>query len=183
MLDDYLTSRYDLISLLADQVSMSTSEPLYDKNGTLSRAILAGISKADIEKFLSKHKIYTTNVELISNTSLVTDPIEKANLLVFKDFYEAVQNVQDPDNAVSFRRTVADRISSYKDSDGALLVIEEGGSPKEIFEALKDSEQWKDHSRDFLSRSYVDLPSREQILKWTDFGETVNYIKDLKHFN
>lgn len=183
MLDEYLTSRYDLVSLLADQVSVNTSNPLYDKNGTLSRAILAGVSKADIEQFLGKNKIYTTNVELMDNTSLVTDPIEKAKLLDFKDFYESLQRLQDPDTIVSFRRIVADRISSYKDSDSALFTIEEGGSPKEIFEALKDSEEWKDYSRDFLSRNYVDLPSREQIVKWTDFGETINYIKDLKHLN
>lgn len=181
--DSFLDSRYDFLFYLSNQVSINTSESLYDKSGTLSRAVLLGIPKAKIEEFLNKNSIYQTNLELMKNTSLVTDPIEKAKLLDFKDFYDSLQALEDSDTKVSLRQEVADRISKYKDSEGALLALDEGEPPKEIFTALKQSEDWKQDARDFLSRSYVDLPSRSQRAGWIAFNETVELIKDLKHLN
>jgi hypothetical protein len=181
--DNFLSSRYDFISHLDGQVSVNTSESLYDKDGTLTRAALLGISKSEIEELLSKNKLYITNLELFRDSSSVTNPIEEAKLLDFKDFYESLQKMEDPETPVSLRREISNRISRYKDSDAALFILEEGGTSKEIFDALKESEEWKEESRDYLSKDDVDLPRATQQARWEKFEETINYIKDLKHFN
>lgn len=180
---DFLMSRYDFVAALADQVSMNTGEPMYDKKGTAARAALLGLPKEKIKKFLEKDTMFTFNRDLLKNSGEVTDPIEKARLLSFKDFYESVESMKDPDEMVFLREEVIDRISEYENTEQAVMAVEQGESPKEIFAALTNSEQWKEDARDFITRDYVELPSKSQKAKWIKFQEIINLINDLKALN
>lgn len=183
MAKDFLRSRYDFVAALADQVSMNTGEPLYDTKGTAARAALLGISKSKIKQFLEKDKMFSFNKNLLEDSEQITDPIEKARLLSFKDFYETLDAMEDPDQRVSLKEEIIDKISEYKDSERAIMLVDDGATPKEIFSALTDSEQWKEDARDFITRDYVDLPSKRQKNRWSDFQEIVDLINDLKALN
>lgn len=181
--EEFLNSRYDFVNYLNSQVSLNTSEPLYKRTATATRAALLGVAKSEIEKLLKEDPRFISNMELMENSSLVTDPFEKAQVLEFRDFYNSLQAMQDLEKPTSIRSELSDRLSKYSDADSALYELQNDGTPKEIFEALKDSAAWKEDAQDFTTRDYVDLPNSKQLAKWADFGEIVDLINDLKYLN
>ncbi len=183
MENNFMDSRFNFVSALSEQISVNTGEELYDKKGTLARAALLGISKQKIEQALEKNKTYVQNKELLKNTAELTDPFEKAQLLLFKDFYESVQAIKDPETPVSLKEEIVALLSKYDNIESAALKIESGASPKEIFSALTDSEGWKSDARDYKTRDYVELPSKRQKEKWTEFHYLISLINDLKTFS
>lgn len=181
--DTILTSRFNFIGYLSEQVSINTGESLYDKNGTIARAALMGVPKTKIESLLNDNAMFRENVELSRDTSVISDPIQKARALQFRDFYEALLDMEDPTNPVSVSSIVAEMLSGYSDVEDALYEIEHDGSPKDIFDALKKSDDWKEAARDYVTRDYVDLPTKAQRRKWMKFQEALDAIKDLKYLN
>ena len=183
MANDFLESRYDFVAALAEQNSMNTGESLYDKKGTISRAALMGISKDKIAEVLDKNRIFKQHLNLLEDSSTVTDPIEKARLLEFKDFYETLKNMEDPDQKVSLRSELSSVLNDkYDDIDSALYEVDNDGTPREIFDALLENEKWKEDARDYLTRDYVDLPTKRQRERWSDFKKIVDMINDLRYF-
>lgn len=182
MENSFMDSRFNFVSALSEQISVNTGEELYDKKGTFARAALLGISKQKISEALEKNKTYSQNKALLENSAEVTDPFEKAQLLLFKDFYQTVQALEDPESPVSLKEEVIALLSKYDNIEAAALEIENGSSPKEIFAALTQSEKWKSDARDFKTRDYVELPSKRQKEKWTEFHYLISLINDLKTF-
>ena len=181
--EEYLDSRYAFVTYLSSQVSVNTSKPLYKKTATATRAALLGVAKSEIKKLLEKDPRFISNMELMSDSSLITDPFEKAQILEFRDFYDSLQAMQDLEKPTSIRQELSDRLAKYSDADSALYELESGGTPKEIFEALKDSATWREDAQDFTTRDSVDLPNSRQITKWAAFSEIIDLINDLKHLN
>lgn len=182
MESSFMDSRFNFVSALSEQVSVNTGEELYDKKGTFARAALLGISKKKISEALEKNKTYAQNKALLENSAEVTDPFEKAQLLLFKDFYQTVEALEDPETPVSLKEEILALLSKYDNIEAASLEIENGSSPKEIFAALTQSEQWKNDARDFKTRDYVELPSKSQKQRWTEFNYLISLINDLKTF-
>lgn len=182
-MDSYLESRYNFVSELSEQTSLTSGESLYDKKGTISRAALLGIPKSQIEKVLEKNTIFRANKNLMSDSSAIVDPIEKAQLLKFKDFYQSLVDMEDLEEKVTIRKVVSERLSSkYSDIDAALFELDNGGSAKDIFDALLESPKWKDHAGDYLSKEYVELPAQKKRIQWSEFKEIVDLINDIKYF-
>lgn len=182
--EEFLNSRYDFVNYLNNQVSLNTSEPLYKRTATATRAALLGVAKSEIEKLLKEDPRFISNMKLMENSSLVTDPFEKAQILEFRDFYDSLQAMQDLERPTSIRQELSDRLSAkYSDVDSALYELQNDGTPKEIFEALKDSASWREDADDFTTRDYVDLPDSRQLAKWAAFSEIVDLINDLKYLN
>lgn len=183
MENNFINSRFNFIASLSDQVSVNTGEELYDKKGTLSRAALLGISKDKIVKALEKNKTYLQNKSLLEDSSQITDPFEKAQLLLFKEFYQTVEDLEDPEVPISLKEEIIDLLSKYDNIEAAALEIEKGSNPKDIFIALTDSQSWKEDARDFQTKDYVELPTKSQKSKWAEFKYVVDLINDLKTFN
>jgi hypothetical protein len=182
-MDSFLESRYDFIAALSDQVSLSTGESLFDKKGTASRAALLGMPKSKIEEFLNKNRIFKMNKNLMEDSSLILDPFEKAQILKFKDFYETLVNMEDSEEKFNLRSEISSRLSAkYSDIDSALLEVEGGGDARAIFDALMDSPKWRENASDYVTKDYVDLPSKNQRMKWAKFKEIIDLINDLKYF-
>lgn len=182
-MDSFLESRYDFVAALADQISLSTGESLFDKKGTATRAALLGMPKSKIEEFLDKNRIFKMNKNLMENSSSISDPFEKAQILKFKDFYETLTNMEDSEEKFNLRSEISSRLNArYSDIDSALLEVEGDGDAQSIFDALMDSPKWRDDASDYVTRDYVDLPSKKQRMKWIAFREIIDLINDLKYF-
>jgi hypothetical protein len=182
-MDSVMESRYDFVGSLAEQVSINTGESLFDKKGTAARAALLGLPKSSIENFLNKNRTFKMNKNLMGDTSSVSDPFEKAQILKFKEFYETLSNMQDLDEKITLRGEISARLRDrYSNIDSALLEVEGEGTAREIFDALMDSPKWRDDASDYVTRDYVDLPSKAQREKWIYFKNIVDLINDLKHF-
>jgi hypothetical protein len=182
-MDNVMESRYDFIAALAEQVSINTGESLLDKKGTAARAALLGIPKSSIENLLNKNRTFKINKNLMENTSSVSDPFEKAQILKFKEFYETLNNMQDLSEKVTLRGEISLRLRDrYSDIDSVLLEVEGEGTAREIFDALMENPKWRDDASDYVTRDYVDLPSKIQRQKWSDFEDIVDLVNDLKYF-
>ncbi len=181
---ELMESRYDFLFNLYGQTSINTGKSLFDPKGRVARAALYGLSKDAIEGLLKKSKLFRDHVELAKDTSVITDPIEKARILLFKEFYESLQAIKDAEKPATLRDELEARITeSYPDAAEAVFDIRNGKDPKEIFETLKQSKSWNAAAEDYMTRDYVELPSPQQISRWAEFSETIDLINDLKYVN
>ncbi len=181
--NDFLDSRYEFVYNLGNQVSINTGKPLYKASNTIARAALLGVAKEEIVRMLENDPTFVANKNLLDNFNSIEDTFEKAKLLDFKDFYESLQAMRDPETPTSIRRELSSVLSKYQDTDTALYELENGATAKEIFEALKESKSWTEDAQDFLSRGYVELPTNRQRARWLEFGKAVDLINDLKYLN
>lgn len=99
----------------------------------------------------------------------------------FKDWNEAEQGFAETVEAdVNARREAAlDAVEGY-DEDGELRsMIENGASPDEVLEKLRENKNWNYNEDDYNTRGFVDLPQAVQKAKWKKFEDGLNAIKNM----
>lgn len=180
----YENSRMDFYSKLVDQISLSSGKNLYDKNNRVTRMVFLGLPKEKIKAYLMQNSIFRANLESLENSMQVTDPIEKASLLRFKDFYDSLNNLQDLEKTPDYYSDVATRIEkSYPNAKEAISLTKAGAKPKDIFDSLNKDEKWADDAWDYMTKGDVEVPKVNQRKKWATFRQIVDAVNDLHLLN
>lgn len=178
--NDYYLSRDAFVEELAKQTSLGTGDNLYDRNSQITRMALRGDTKEAIKAALMKNSIFKANYESMDvEPEDVFDGISKIR---FTEFNQALESIVDPKQAPNYQANAIEAISSY-DTEGLITNLIEGGATAyEVLKALDGVPAWKADLADYMTRSDVDLPSDDQISRWSKFHETVATIKDLDDY-
>lgn len=180
----YENSRMNFYSKLVDQISVSSGENLYDKNNRVTKMIFLGLPKEKIKSYLMQNSIFRANLESLENSMQITNPIEKAALIRFKDFYEALDGLEDLEQIPDYRSDIASRLEqSYPTATEAISLTKSGADPEDIFSALNKDEKWSDDSWDYMTRADVEIPKYSQRQKWARFRQIIDSINDLHVLN
>jgi len=175
----YNESRMDFIGALSTQTSPVTGEDMFDPKGAITRMAARGETKERIKEELEKISVFNTYVEKMKNPE-TDDPMEKYMIDGFSDFYDTLENLENPENEASLREEVAKLIlSKYAEANKAAELALADGSSKEIFEALDDVPAWVNDSKDYLTRGDVEMPTDRQNFRWAKFSEIVDNINDI----
>lgn len=96
----------------------------------------------------------------------------------YKDWDDANEAFKETVKAdVDARREAAlDAIEKYDESGEIRDMIENGASPDEVLEKLREDEIWNQRENDYDTRGYVDLPQAAQKEKWKAFEKDLNAI-------
>lgn len=179
-MNDYYSSRDAFIEELAKQTSLATGDNLYDRDNRISRMALRGDTKEAIKAALMKNSIFKANYE--SAGVEAEDVFDGISKLRFAEFNEALESIVDPKSEPNYRATAIELVASY-DPEGAITNLIEGGATAyETLKALDGVPAWSADLADYMTRSDVDLPSDDQIARWSSFHKTVAAIKDLDDY-
>jgi hypothetical protein len=175
----YKESRMDFIGALSTQTSPVTGEELFDPRGTITRMAARGETKERIKEELEKMSTFNVYVEKMKNPE-TDDPMEKYMIDGFADFYETLENLENPENAPSLREETAKvLLSKYPDAKKAADLALNKGTATEIFNALDEVPAWVNDSKDYLTRDDVEVPTDRQKFRWARFSEIVDHINDI----
>ena len=77
------------------------------------------------------------------------------------------------------REAALDVVESYDESGDIRSMIENGASPDEVLEKLRENKKWSDREDDYQTRGFVDLPQPAQKASWNAFEKDLNAIRNM----
>jgi len=184
MKDSYGNSRTIFGAELISQVSPITGENLYDPDGFITRMNYRGEPKSLIEQKLMEDSMFKANLEKMKEGPETDDPLEKYMIDGFATFYEALQNLKNPEEPVDVRNYVSELLSEeYPNAEKAQKLIKEGEPALKVFEALDEDLAWKQDAVDYMTRMDIDIPTDRQKSRWVKFMNMTHHINDLSRYN
>lgn len=175
----YESSRLDFLAALDNQALFNANKNPYDPYGNLEHMVDRGDSKADIKAYLEKNLFYQSQLDLAKEGNPDNDIAVDIALFKFKELNDALEALQDPEQAPDFVTAAKAAIAPY-DEDGAVAKeIDRGSSSQELLMFLSNYDQWNEDAEDFLTRNDVEMPTIYQEGIWNKFQSVLNAIKDL----
>lgn len=180
----YEDSKMTLMVELDTQVSPITGENLYDEDGFISRMLTRDEPKELIKEKLEANPIFQANLEKMKEGPETADPMEKYMIDGFAIFYEALENLETPENPSDVRTYISELLAeNYPNAKGAQEAIREGATVSEIFTILENDPAWKQDVVDYTTRMDVDIPTDRQKSRWAKMTEMKLHINDLSRYN
>lgn len=177
---DYYNSRDAFLDSLDQQISLNTGTNLYDSDNKITRMVLRNDTKEKIKAALMKNSIFKSNMELLNSEP--EGVYEGINKIRFEEFYQNLEDMEDPKQEPNYREVAVEMVSKY-DKDGKITsLINRGESARSILKALDSIPEWGEALRDYMTRLDVDLSRPEQDAKWAEYARTVEAIKDLDDY-
>lgn len=180
----YEDSKMDLAVELDAQVSPITGENLYDEDGFISRMLVRDEPKELIKEKLEANPIFKANLEKMKEGPETADPIEKYMIDGFANFYEALENLETPENPSDVRTYISELLAeNYPNAKDAQEAIKDGAKVSQIFKVLENDPAWKQDVTDYTTRMDVDIPTDRQKSRWAKMTEMKLHINDLSRYN
>lgn len=175
----YESSRLDFLSALDDQGLFNAGKNPYDPYGNLAHMVDRGDSKADIKAYLEKNLFYQSQVDLAKEGNPDNDIAVDVALFKFKSLNDALEALQDPEQAPDFVTAAKEAIAPYDEDGTVSREIDRGASSQELLMFLSNNDEWNEDAQDFLTRNDVDMPTIYQEQTWGTFQSILNALKDL----
>jgi hypothetical protein len=172
--EDYMYSRMALDGALA-----LDSNRLIDTTGKISRMISRGDSKQKIQEAFNKSTLFNSRMDVLNEMGSETSLDMVVTIAEFQELLDALENLLDPAEPVDLIELAKSAVSKYDDNGTVQDMISGGSKSKEIFEALNNSDGWREDFVDFTTRDDVQTPSLSQSASWNTFISVVAAIKDL----
>jgi hypothetical protein len=138
-----------------------------------------GDSKADIKAYLEKNLFYQSQVDLAKEGNPDNDIAVDIALFKFKELNDALEALQDPEQAPDFVTAAKEAIAPYDEDGTVSREIDRGASSQELLIFLSNNDEWNEDAQDFLTRNDVDMPTIYQEQTWGKFQSILNALKDL----
>jgi hypothetical protein len=178
--ENYYNSRDAFLDSLNQQVSLSTGTNLYDLDKKITRMVLRDDTKEKIKSALMRNSIFKSNIELLNSEP--EDVYEGINKIRFEEFYQALEEMEDPKEEPNYREVAVELISKYDEDEKIAALINKGETSYAILKALDDVPSWAADLRDYMTRSDVEVPRPQQTSKWQNFKSTVEALLDLDDY-
>ncbi len=175
----YESSRLDFLSALDNQGLFNSGKNPYDVYGNLEHMVNRGDSKADIKAYLEKNLFYQSQVDLAEEGNPDGDIAVDIALFKFKSLNDALDALQDPEQAPDFVSDAKKAIAPYDEDGTVSKQIDRGASSQELLMFLSNNDQWNEDAEDFLTRNDVEMPTIYQEQVWGKFQSILNALKDL----
>jgi hypothetical protein len=175
----YDSSRLDFLAALDNQALFNADKNPYDPYGNLEHMVNRGDSKADIKAYLEKNLFYQSQVDLANSGNSDNDVAVGIALFKFKELNDALEALQDPEQAPDFVAAAKKAIAPYDEDGTVAKEIDRGASSQELLIFLSNHDKWNEDAQDFLTRNDVDMPTIYQEQTWGNFQSILNALKDL----
>jgi hypothetical protein len=178
--ENYYNSRDAFLDSLNQQVSLNTGTNLYDSDKKITRMVLRDDTKEKIKSALMKNSIFKSNMELLNSEP--EDVYEGINKIRFEEFYQALEDMEDPKEEPNYREVAVELLSKYDENGKIAALINKGETSYDILKALDDVPAWSDDLRDYMTRADVEVPRSEQMSQWQDFKSVIEAVMDLDDY-